>query len=87
MANVLGVPLQVSIVEEPGLVGSAILGYTALGVYADVEQATQAMVRTGRQYVPQQDAVEVYAKKYQFFRQLMDCLAQAFREHTRLVTL
>jgi gluconokinase len=86
MANVLGIPLQVSQVEEPGLVGSAILGYAALGVYADVEQATQAMVRTGRQYLPQQDAVEAYAEKYQFFRQLMDDLAQAFQRHARLVT-
>jgi gluconokinase len=86
MANVLGIPLQVSQVEEPGLVGSAILGYTALGVYADVEQATQAMVRTGRQYLPQQDAVEAYAEKYHFFRQLMDDLAQAFQRHARLVT-
>ncbi|GIV15291.1 MAG: carbohydrate kinase [Armatimonadota bacterium] len=81
MANVLGVPLQVSHVDEPGLVGSAILGYTALGVYTDVEQATQAMVQTGRQYLPQQEAVAAYENKYHFFRRLMRDLAGAFAEH------
>jgi len=84
MANVLRVPLQVSHVDEPALVGSAILGYTALGVYTDVGQATQAMVRTGKQYVPQEDAVAAYEKKYRFFRRLMRDLAEAFAEHTSL---
>jgi gluconokinase len=81
MANVLGVPLQVSHVEEPGLVGSAILGYTALGVYADVVQATKAMARTGRRYLPQEDTTEGYVKKYRFFRRLIADLAGAFGEH------
>ncbi|MGC8784061.1 MAG: gluconokinase, partial [Armatimonadota bacterium] len=76
--------LQVSHVEEPALVGSAILAYTALGVYPDVVQATKAMVRTGRQYLPQQDAVEGYAKRYRFFRRLMRDLAGAFADHTSM---
>ncbi len=84
MANVLGIPLQVSHVEEPALVGSAILAYTALGVYSDVVQATKAMVRAGRQYLPQDDAVEGYAKRYRFFRQLMRDLAGAFADHTSM---
>ncbi len=84
MANVLGVPLRVSRVEEPGLVGSAILGYTALGVYPDVLQATQAMVQPGNQYEPQPDAVAHYRERYRFFRRLMGDLAQAFAEHTEL---
>lgn len=84
MTNVLGVPLQVSRVEEPGLVGSAILGYTALGVYRDVLQATQAMAQPGSRYAPQASAVVEYQKKYRFFRRLMADLAQAFAEHTRL---
>jgi len=84
MANVLGIPLQVSHVEEPALVGSAILAYTALGVYPDVVRATKAMVRTGRQYLPQQDAVEGYAKNYRFFRRLMRDLADAFKEHASM---
>lgn len=81
MANVLGVPLHVSHVDEPGLVGSAILGYTALGVYSDVEKATRAMVRTGRQYLPQEEALASYEKRYRFFRRLMADLAAAFTEH------
>lgn len=84
MANVLGVPLQVSRVKEPGLVGSAILGYTALGVYCDVLQATQAMVQPGSRYAPQASAVAEYQKKYRFCRRLMVDLAQAFAEHTSL---
>lgn len=83
MANILGVPLQVSHVEEPGLVGSAILGYTALGAYPDVAQATQAMVQPGKRYVPDPPAVAAYQRKYAFFRRLMADLAQAFAEHTR----
>lgn len=84
MANVLGVPLQVSHVEEPGLVGSAILGYTALGVYRDMLEATQAMVQPGSRYAPQASVVAEYQQKYRFFRRLMDVLAETFVEHTRL---
>ncbi|MGQ9486629.1 MAG: gluconokinase [Armatimonadota bacterium] len=84
MANVLGVPLQVSHVEEPGLVGSAILGYTALGVYRDMLEATQAMVQSGSRYAPQASVVAEYRQKYRFFRRLMDVLAETFVEHTRL---
>ncbi|MCS6829301.1 MAG: gluconokinase [Armatimonadota bacterium] len=84
MANVLGVPLQVSQVDEPGLVGSAILGYSALGFYPDAVQATEAMVRSGRQYLPQEQAIAHYEKKYHFFRQLMHDLAAAFAQHASL---
>lgn len=84
MANVLGIPLTVSRVDEPGLVGSAILGYTALGAYADVKMATQTMARTGRQYLPQGDAVAGYEKRYRFFRRLMQTLSEAFQEHASL---
>jgi gluconokinase len=87
MANALSVPLQVSPVAEPGLVGSAVLGYSALGVYADVLQATKAMVQAGAEYLPQQEGVETYNKRYQFFRLLMEKLAPAFEEHTKLAAL
>ncbi len=81
MANVLGAPLQVSVVEEPGLVGSAVLGYTALGLYPDVVRATQAMVRPGNRYEPQEAVMEQTERRYRFFRRLMSDLADAFAEH------
>lgn len=84
MADVLGVPLQVSRLDEPGLVGSAILGYTALGVYSDVVQATEAMVQTGKRYTPQEEAVGEYQRRYRFFRRLIAQLAETFVEHTTL---
>lgn len=84
MANVLGVPLQVSDVAEAGLVGSALLGWRALGVYSDAEEATQAMVRTGGQYLPQEEAVAEYEARYRFFRRLIHDLAGAFAEHAQL---
>ena len=83
MADVLGVPLQVSAVEEPALVGSAVLGYTALGVYSDVVQATQAMVQPGARYTPHEERVEEMARRYRFFLRLMTDLAGAFTEHAR----
>jgi len=83
MADVLGVPLQVSAVEEPALVGSAVLGYTALGVYSDVVQATQAMVQPGARYTPHEERVEEMSRRYRFFRRLMTDLGGAFTEHAR----
>ncbi|MCS7310873.1 MAG: gluconokinase [Armatimonadota bacterium] len=83
MANVLGVPLQVSEVTEAGLVGSAILAWRALGVYPDGQTATREMVRAGRQYLPRGEAVADYARRYRFFRQLMQTLAGAFAEHAQ----
>lgn len=84
MANILGIPLQVSEGQEAALVGSAILGMTALGVYPDVQQATRAMVRTGGQFLPQPQAVAAYERRYRLFRRLMDDLAGAFAEHATL---
>lgn len=83
MANVLALPLQVSRVDEPGLVGSAILGYTALGVYTDVIQATNAMVQPGEHYPPDERLASDYRSKYAFFRRIMTELTELFAQHAQ----
>lgn len=84
LANVLQTPLYISTASEPGLVGSAILGYTALGAYPDVLQATQQMAHLGEQFTPEPNQTERLQNRYRFFRQLMSDLAGVFAEHARV---
>lgn len=82
LASILGVPLQVTCVHEPALVGSAILGFTALGRYADHDEATDAMVNLGETFEPDAESEARYGKDYEFYKYLVGNIGEAFRRHS-----
>lgn len=83
-ASTLGLPIKVSKVEEPALVGSAILGYYVLGRYEDLSQATIQMVNVQNVYLPNEEEVSYYEKKFLFFKKLSHELKELFEAHRRL---
>lgn len=54
--------------EQPGVVGAAVAGWTALGRYGSFSQAQDALVRTAHRYEPQADRSAAYRQLYAQFR-------------------
>ncbi|MEN2984950.1 MAG: gluconokinase [Dictyoglomaceae bacterium] len=83
-ASVFNMPIKVTESEEAGLLGSAILGYTALKKFKSLEEATEKLVRIKNVYYPSEDLVEDYKNKFEFFRFLVKNLKEAFERHNNL---
>ena len=74
VASVLGLPLELTAVEEGAAYGAALLGGVAGGVFPDVHQAIAACVRVREVVEPDPAWQQVYADGYQRFRQLYPAL-------------
>ncbi|MCC6445280.1 MAG: gluconokinase [Armatimonadetes bacterium] len=84
MASALGVPLQVTRVEETALIGSAMMGFVALGRFHDLQEATREMVQVGHLYLPDAAQAEACGQRFEFFKYLIHHLADAYRKHSEL---
>ncbi len=83
-ADVLGLPVTISSVNEMGLVGSSMLALTAGGVYKDLSEASRKMVKEGKRIEPEKTAMSVHDQRYQFFKKLRETLGPLYREHAEL---
>ena len=62
-ADVLGIPVRALDMKETTALGAALIAYTAIGVYASVEEAFQALDNQFAEYFPGKDS-ETYNKLY-----------------------
>ncbi|MBT1279041.1 gluconokinase [Thermoanaerobacter sp. CM-CNRG TB177] len=83
-SSVLGLPIKVSKAEEPALLGSALLGYYALGRYKTLEEATNKLVKIENIYRPVEDKIRYYNRKFEFFESLTKELKSLFELHSKL---
>src|SRR5260370_34926766 len=74
IADVLGVELVTTNVQEGPAFGAALLAGVASGVYPSVEQACEAAVRVGEWTVPCPEAQSIYAQSYETYRALYPAL-------------
>ena len=70
LASVLGVELQIMEGEEHTATGAALLAGVGAGVFKDLPQAVEQVVRTGPVEVPDMEAHSVYRTLYGRFRAL-----------------
>ena len=84
LADASGLPVEVIDCEEPVLLGSAILGAMAAGLFADMETAMSTMSRVGTQCLPQVRISAVHDARYRAFlalqgsaRDIRQSMAQA----------
>jgi xylulokinase len=70
VASVLGIPLELTAVEEGSAYGAALLAGVRAGVFADVHEAVAACVRVRETIEPDPAWAEVYADGYDHFRAL-----------------
>jgi gluconokinase len=71
LADVMETPVISSVQSQPALIGGAMLAYTALGIYPNLEKASRAMAKPGKVFRPDPKARAVYRKAYRRFVDLL----------------
>jgi xylulokinase len=74
VASILGLPLELTAVEEGAAYGAALLGGVAAGVFADPKEAVYACVRVRDRIEPNGDWQDYYQCGYARFRALYPAL-------------
>ena len=74
VASVLGVPLELTAVEEGAAFGAALLGAVAAGIFVDVHEAVAACVRVRERIEPSDAWRAAYESGYARFRALYPAL-------------
>ena len=83
-ADVLGVPVVISTTNEVALVGSTMMALTAAGVFKDLNEASEKMLKGGRRIEPDKTAAAIHDRRYIFFKKLRETLGPLYREHADL---
>jgi xylulokinase len=76
VASVLGLPVELTVVEEGSAYGAALLAGVADGVFADAREAVAACVRAGEAIEPNPDWASAYEAGYARFRALYPALRE-----------
>ncbi len=85
LSNVLNIQVQQMYTTEAALIGEGMLGFCALGTYASLDQATESMVKAGKQFDPENEPVEYYKKDYQLFKDLLKDLQRIYQLQNRRI--
>jgi xylulokinase len=86
VASTLGVPLELTAVEEGSAFGAALLGGVAGGVFSDVHEAVEACVRVREVIEPERSWQDAYAEGYRRFRELYPALRPLRQEKRKAVS-
>ena len=70
--------------EEAALIGSAILGFSHLGEFSSLAEASAKMVDRGESFVPDAALVNRYRKHFEFYKSLYRDFQPLYRRHTEL---
>jgi len=74
-AAALGLPIELSEVEELGALGAAMIAAVAVGLYPDLEAAVAAMTRVKERIQPDPEKIALLARRSETHRALRDGLA------------
>lgn len=83
-ADVLGVPVAISTANEMALVGSSMLAFTAGGLFQNLNEASEKMLKESKRIKPNETAMRIHAERYRFFKKLREALAPLYKEHAEL---
>ena len=73
-ADVLGYPVETILSDELGTLGCAINGAVTCGMYRDLKDAVDHMVRLGKTVLPNLSMHAVYMRKYEIFVKIVQAL-------------
>lgn len=73
-ADVMKCPVETSSVEETGAHGAAIAAAVAVGDMPDITSALKSMVELSEPVLPNERNLEVYDKKYELYKSIIDRL-------------
>lgn len=80
VANIMDVEVEVVESEEGPALGGAILATVGCGVYKDVEEAVNTIVKVRETVYPERELVEKYNNRYQKFKELYPALKPVFQK-------
>lgn len=73
LADTTGLPVVATLAKEPVLLGAAMLGSVAAGVFGSVQSAMHSMSSVDRVYSPSADAnAAIHARRYDAFKRLQE---------------
>jgi xylulokinase len=78
-ADMMGKKVTTLQVSEAGTLGVAILAGTACGVYKNVEDAVQKLVKKKKEFYPDEKLHEIYAEKFQTYKRIYPAVKQIYR--------
>ena len=67
--NICGVPISVPEVADAPLLGGAILAFTGMGMYPNLQAAAREMVRVNRTFAPDLKQYRSYQPNFQLYKQ------------------
>lgn len=70
-SDIFNLPVETLSFNEAGTLGSAIMSLKQLGVYASIEEASAALVKSKKQFSPQKEMVAQYQTLYQQYLTLL----------------
>ncbi len=73
-ADMLGVPVEISEVEETTPLGAAMLAGIGLGLYHDLDEAYERVRRPGRTYEPDKSLTGLYARTFETYKGIYPAL-------------
>jgi len=65
LADVLGIPVDVPVVKEATALGTAIMAGKGIGLYTDIKEAVNNLVKFEKTFLPDKENREIYDKAYQ----------------------
>ena len=75
LADIMEMPIRVHSSEQTAALGAAMFAATVAAVYADVEDAMQAMGKGfNKEYIPNTSRAGVYAQRYDQYKSFGVCL-------------
>ncbi len=86
IADVTDLPVRKTLTEDTTLIGGAMIGYKAIGIYDNLGQASEEMVKTGKEFNPDSDHVNYYEDGYEFFKRLVKEFSKLYPLHDKEFT-
>lgn len=80
IADIYGCPVSVPLTSEGPALGVAILAGVGVGIYPDVQQACNHLIKNDRPLIPNDDDAEKYKKIYQVYKELYPALKPIYKK-------
>lgn len=85
-ADIYGIPVYTLQMDEGGVIGVALLGGTAAGLFNNVEEAADLVMKVKKEYLPNSSNIKRYDALYEVFCQTHDLLQKPFGDLVKAIS-